>query len=57
MITVDTDSFFAIVVAAALLVAAVPRRLAPPVVVLGILIGAQVFPAHTDDFVSFSPGA
>jgi Kef-type K+ transport system membrane component KefB len=61
VITVDTDSFFAIVVVAALaavLVATVPRRFAPPVVVLelvmGILIGPQVFDlAHTDDFVDF----
>ncbi|HEU5062722.1 MAG TPA: cation:proton antiporter [Solirubrobacterales bacterium] len=61
MITVDTDSFFAIVVVAALaavLVAAVPRRFAPPVVVLelvlGILIGPEVFGlAQSDDFVNF----
>lgn len=61
MITVDTDSFFAIVVVAAfaaVLVAVVPKRFAPPVVVLelvlGILIGPQVFDlAHSDDFVNF----
>ena len=61
MITVDTDSFFAIVVVAAVAavtVAAVPKRFAPPVVVLelvlGILIGPEVLGlAHTDDFVNF----
>jgi Kef-type K+ transport system membrane component KefB len=61
VITVDTDSFFAIVVVAAIaavLVAVVPKRFAPPVVVLelvlGILIGPQVFDlAHSDDFVNF----
>ncbi|HEX2265185.1 MAG TPA: cation:proton antiporter [Solirubrobacterales bacterium] len=61
MITVDTDSFFAIVVVAALAaitVAAVPRRLAPPVVVLelvlGIVIGPEVLGlAEKDDFVTF----
>ena len=61
MITVDTDSFFAIVVVAAfaaILVAAVPRRFAPPVVVLelvlGIVIGPEVLQlAHSDDFVNF----
>jgi len=59
--TVDTGSFFAIVVVAALaaiVVALVPKRFAPPVVVLelvlGILIGPHVFGlAHTDDFVEF----
>ncbi|HXR60434.1 MAG TPA: cation:proton antiporter, partial [Solirubrobacterales bacterium] len=61
MITVDTDSFFAIVVVAALsaiVVAAVPKRFAPPVVVLelilGILIGPEVLElAHSDEFVNF----
>lgn len=61
MITVDTDSFFAIVVVAALAaitVAVVPKRFAPPVVVLelvlGIVIGPEVLDlAHKDDFVSF----
>jgi len=61
VITVDTDSFFAIVVVAALAaitVAAVPRRLAPPVVVLelvlGIVIGPEVLGlAEKDDFVTF----
>lgn len=61
MITVDTDSFFAIVVVAALAaitVATVPKRFAPPVVVLelvlGIVIGPEVLDlAHSDDFVNF----
>ena len=61
MITVDTDSFFAIVVVAALAaitVATVPKRFAPPVVVLelvmGVVIGPQVLGlAHSDDFVNF----
>ncbi|HET7417119.1 MAG TPA: cation:proton antiporter [Solirubrobacterales bacterium] len=61
MITVDTDSFFAIVVVAAfsaVVVAAVPKRFAPPVVVLelilGILIGPEVLHlAHSDEFVNF----
>jgi Kef-type K+ transport system membrane component KefB len=61
VITVDTDSFFAIVVVAGIaagLVAAVPKRFAPPVVVLelvlGIVIGPEVLHlAHSDDFVDF----
>ena len=61
MLTVDTDSFFAIVVVAAVAavtVAALPKRLAPPVVVLelvlGIVIGPEVLGlAQTDDFVEF----
>jgi Kef-type K+ transport system membrane component KefB len=61
VLTVDTDSFFAIVVVAAIAavtVAAVPKRFAPPVVVLelvlGIVIGPEVFDlAHSDDFVEF----
>jgi Kef-type K+ transport system membrane component KefB len=61
VITVDTDSFFAIVVVAALsavLVAAVSKRFAPPVVVLelvlGIVIGPEVLHlAHSDEFVDF----
>ncbi len=61
MITVDTDSFFAIVVVAALAaitVAYLPKRFAPPVVVLelllGILIGPEVFDlADSSDFVEF----
>ncbi|HWN73332.1 MAG TPA: cation:proton antiporter [Solirubrobacterales bacterium] len=58
---VDTGSFFAIVVVAALgaiIVAIVPRRFAPPVVVLelmlGILIGPHVLDlAHPGDFIEF----
>jgi Kef-type K+ transport system membrane component KefB len=61
VITVDTDSFFAIVVVAALAaitVAAIPKRFAPPVVVLelvlGIVIGPEVLGlAQKDDFVDF----
>lgn len=61
MISVDTDSFFAIVVVAAIAavtVAALPKRLAPPVVVLelvlGIVIGPEVLGfAEKDDFVDF----
>jgi Kef-type K+ transport system membrane component KefB len=61
VITVDTHSFFAIVVVAALAaitVAFVPKRLAPPVVVLelvlGIVIGPEVLGlAEKDDFVDF----
>ena len=60
-IEVDSGSFFAIVVVAALAavtVAVVPRRFAPPVVVLelmlGILVGPEVLGlAHTDDFIEF----
>jgi Kef-type K+ transport system membrane component KefB len=61
LITVDTDSFFAIVVVAAVAavtVAAVPKRFAPPVVVLELIFGIAIGPeilglAHTDDFVDF----
>jgi Kef-type K+ transport system membrane component KefB len=61
MISVDTDSFFAIVVAAAvaaIAVAYLPKRFAPPVVVLelvlGILIGPEVLDlAKSSDFVDF----
>jgi Kef-type K+ transport system membrane component KefB len=61
VITVDTDSFFAIVVVAAIAaitVAFVPKQFAPPVVVLelvlGIVIGPEVLGfAHSDDFVNF----
>jgi Kef-type K+ transport system membrane component KefB len=61
LIDVDTGSFFAITVAAALAavtVTVLPRRFAPPVVViellLGILIGPQVLGlAHSDGFVDF----
>ncbi len=60
-IQVDTGSFFAIVVVAAIaaiIVAVVPRALAPPVVVLelmlGILIGPHVLQiAHVDSFTEF----
>src|SRR4249919_4318320 len=61
MIQVDTDSFFVIVTIAALAavtVAAVPKRFAPPVVVvellLGIVIGPEVLDiAKTDEFIEF----
>ncbi|MBK5218240.1 MAG: cation:proton antiporter [Thermoleophilia bacterium] len=60
-IEVDAGSFFAIVVVAAvsaIIVAAVPKRFAPPVVVLelilGILIGPEILDfAKTDDFINF----
>jgi len=61
MIQVDTDSFFVIVTIAALAavtVAAVPKRFAPPVVVVELLMGIVVGPevldlAKTDDFIEF----
>jgi len=61
MITVDTDSFFVIVTIAALAavtVAAVPKRFAPPVVVVELLLGIVVGPevldlAKTDEFIEF----
>jgi Kef-type K+ transport system membrane component KefB len=61
MIHVDATSFFAVVLVAAVAattVAVLPRKFAPPVVVvelmLGILIGPQVLDvARTDDFISF----
>jgi Kef-type K+ transport system membrane component KefB len=61
LIQVDAGSFFAIVViaaVAAITVAVVPRRFAPPVVVvellLGIVIGPEVLGlAETDDFIDF----
>jgi Kef-type K+ transport system membrane component KefB len=61
MIHVDTESFFVIVVVAALAaitVAMVPKRFAPPVVVvellLGILVGPEVLDiAKTDNFITF----
>ncbi len=61
MIDVDTDSFFVIVLIAAIAavtVAVVPRRFAPPVVVvelmLGILVGPEVLDlAQTSDFIDF----
>ncbi|MBS1887579.1 MAG: cation:proton antiporter [Actinobacteria bacterium] len=61
MIDVDTASFFVIVVVAAisaLTVAVVPKRLAPPVVVLELMLGIVVGPhvlglAHSDRFIEF----
>jgi Kef-type K+ transport system membrane component KefB len=61
VITVDTDSFFAIVVVAAIAavtVAFLPKRFAPPVVVLELMLGIVIGPeildvAHSDDFVNF----
>jgi Kef-type K+ transport system membrane component KefB len=61
VIEVDTESFFVIVVIAALAavtVATVPRRFAPPVVVVELLLGIVVGPevldlARTDDFIDF----
>lgn len=61
MIDVDTGSFFAIVLVAAIAaitVAIVPKGMAPPVVVLelvlGIAIGPQVLGlAHSSDFIEF----
>jgi Kef-type K+ transport system membrane component KefB len=60
-ITVDSGSFFAIVAVsaiAAITVATVPKRFAPPVVVvelmMGILIGPEILDlAHSDDFIEF----
>jgi Kef-type K+ transport system membrane component KefB len=60
-VEVDTGSFFAIVVVAAVAavtVAAVPKRFAPPVVVLELMLGIVIGPellglAHTDDFIDF----
>ncbi len=61
MIAVDAESFFAIVSVAALAaitVAVIPRHLAPPVVVVELLLGIAIGPevlglAHTDDFIDF----
>jgi Kef-type K+ transport system membrane component KefB len=61
MIEVDAESFFAIVTVAALAaiaVAALPARLAPPVVVIELLLGIAIGPealdlAQTDDFIDF----
>jgi Kef-type K+ transport system membrane component KefB len=61
VIQVDTDSFFVIVSIAALAaitVAAVPKRFAPPVVVvelmMGIVVGPEVLDlATTDEFIDF----
>jgi Kef-type K+ transport system membrane component KefB len=60
-IQVDSGSFFAIVAVsaiAAITVATVPKRFAPPVVVIelmmGILIGPEILGlAHSDEFVEF----
>ncbi len=60
-IEVDAQSFFVIVVIAAIAaitVAAVPKRFAPPVVVLELMLGIVVGPeildlAKTDEFVDF----
>jgi Kef-type K+ transport system membrane component KefB len=61
LIQIDTDSFFVIVMIAALAaitVAVVPARLAPPVVVVELLLGIVVGPevldlAGTDSFIQF----
>jgi Kef-type K+ transport system membrane component KefB len=61
LIDVDTSSFFAIVVVAAfaaVTVAVTPRQLAPPVVVLELLLGIVIGPhvlglAHSDNFIEF----
>jgi len=61
MIEVDAQSFFVVVVIAALAaitVAALPGRLAPPVVVIELLLGIVVGPevldlAGSDDFIDF----
>jgi Kef-type K+ transport system membrane component KefB len=61
LIQVDTTSFFVIVTiaaVAAITVAVVPRALAPPVVVVELLLGIVVGPealdlAHTSDFIQF----
>jgi len=60
-IQVDTGSFFAVVMVAAIAaitVAIVPKRFAPPVVVLELMMGIAIGPhvlglAHTDDFIEF----
>jgi Kef-type K+ transport system membrane component KefB len=60
-IQVDTGSFFAVVMVAAIAaitVALLPRRMAPPVVVLELVLGIVIGPhvlqlAHTDDFIEF----
>jgi Kef-type K+ transport system membrane component KefB len=60
-IEVDTGSFFTIVMVAAIsaiVVVLVPRRFAPPVVVLELMLGIVVGPhvlgfAHVDQFVEF----
>jgi Kef-type K+ transport system membrane component KefB len=60
-IEVDTGSFFAVVMVAAIAaitVAIVPKRFAPPVVVLELVLGIVIGPhvlglAHDDDFIDF----
>lgn len=60
-VQVDTGSFFAVVMVAAIaaiVVALLPKRFAPPVVVLELVLGIVVGPhvlqlAHIDDFVEF----
>jgi Kef-type K+ transport system membrane component KefB len=61
LIDVDTSSFFAIVTVAAIAavtVAVVPKRLAPPVVVVELLLGIVIGPhvlhlARSDSFIEF----
>lgn len=61
MIDVDTSSFFYIVLVAAcaaVTVAVVPKRFAPPVVVLELMLGIVIGPhvlhlAHSDSFIEF----
>jgi Kef-type K+ transport system membrane component KefB len=61
MVHVDTDSFFLIVLSsavAAITVAALPKQIAPPVVVLELLLGILIGPhgfslASTDEFSLF----
>ena len=60
-VQIDTGSFFAIVVVAAvaaITVAIAPKRFAPPVVVLELMLGIVIGPdvlglAHIDDFIEF----
>jgi Kef-type K+ transport system membrane component KefB len=60
-IQVDTGSFFAVVMVAAvaaITIALVPKRFAPPVVVLELMMGIVIGPhvlglAHLDDFIEF----
>jgi Kef-type K+ transport system membrane component KefB len=60
-VQIDTGSFFAIVMVAAvaaITVAIVPKRFAPPVVVLELMLGIVIGPdvlaiAHVDDFIEF----
>jgi Kef-type K+ transport system membrane component KefB len=61
LIDVDTASFFAIVVVAAvaaMTVAVLPKRFAPPVVVIELMLGIVIGPhilglAHSDSFIEF----